>query len=77
MLHVMDLLSARGEASLLFEELLADAAVSRHRLVVTFLAILELARIQALRIFQNRSEAGLPFGPLRVRAAAPKESSDE
>jgi segregation and condensation protein A len=42
---------------------------SRPVLVATFLAILELARISALRIFQSRSEEGAPEGPIRLRRA--------
>ena len=36
---------------------------------MTFLAILELARIQALRIFQNQDDTGRLIGPIRVRLA--------
>jgi segregation and condensation protein A len=68
MIHVMDLLRYAPERSLLFEALLTDGATSRHRVVVTFLAILELAKIQALHIFQNLSPQGQPSGPLRVHA---------
>jgi segregation and condensation protein A len=42
---------------------------SRPVLVATFLAILELARITALRIFQSRNDAGAPEGPIRLRRA--------
>lgn len=69
MLAVMDQLSAGQERSLRFEDLLRDGALTRHRTVMTFLAILELAKIQALRLFQNVSAEGLPEGPLRVRLA--------
>ncbi len=69
MVHVMDRLRAAPDAVLLFEDLLVDAATTRHRVVITFLAILELAKIQALRLFQNMDEQGLPFGPVRVHAA--------
>jgi segregation and condensation protein A len=65
----MDRLSADPEGAIRFEDLLSDGAASRHRVVVTFLAILELAKIQALRIFQNLTEAGIPFGTAWVRAA--------
>jgi segregation and condensation protein A len=69
MLHVMDALRARAGASVLFEDLLADGALSRERVVVTFLALLELARIQALLIFQSIDESGRPAGPVHVRLA--------
>lgn len=42
---------------------------SRALLVATFLAILELARISALRIFQSRNDAGAAEGPIRLRRA--------
>lgn len=42
---------------------------SRSVLVATFLAILELARISALRIFQSRGDDGVPAGPIRLRRA--------
>ena len=68
MIHVLDLL--RGHAAgLLFEDLLADGQVTRQRVVLTFLAILELTRIRALRIVQNLTGDGRPHGPVRVRAA--------
>jgi segregation and condensation protein A len=69
MVYVMDRLRDAPGASLLFEELLVDEPVSRHRVVMTFLAILELAKVQALRLYQNRTEQGRPFGPVRVRRA--------
>jgi len=41
---------------------------SRPMLVATFLAILELARLTALHIFQNCSEDGAPEGAIHLRA---------
>jgi hypothetical protein len=38
--------------------------------VATFLAILELARTAALRIYQSLDEAGTPQGPIRLRRAS-------
>jgi segregation and condensation protein A len=46
----------------LFEEGASVALV-----VATFLAILELARLSALRIYQGVSESGGPEGPIRLR----------
>ncbi len=68
---VMDALRETGQGTILFEELLeqGDAPLTREHVVVTFLSILELAKIQALRIFQNLSEKGQPYGPVRVRLA--------
>lgn len=42
---------------------------TRAVLVATFLAMLELARLAALRIYQGLSERGTPEGPIRVRRA--------
>ncbi len=69
MVRIMDLLREADQDTLLFEGLLRDGAVGRHFVVMTFLAILELTRIKALRIFQNRTDEGRPFGPIRVRLA--------
>jgi segregation and condensation protein A len=70
MLYVMDRLRTGAEATCLFEDLLTGATeLTRHVVVMTFLAILELCRIQVLRIFQNQTPEGRPFGPVRVRLA--------
>jgi chromatin segregation and condensation protein Rec8/ScpA/Scc1 (kleisin family) len=66
---VMDLLHDDASAVMLFEDLLTDGQRSRHWVVMTFLAILELVRIQVLHIFQNVGENGEPIGPVRVRLA--------
>lgn len=78
MVAVIDALEA--EEIVEFDQLLRDpdgAWLSRSHLVATFLAILELARICALRIFQSRNDEGSPEGPIRLRrasdAAAPNE----
>jgi segregation and condensation protein A len=42
---------------------------SRSRLVATFLALLELARLSAVRLYQSRAESGVPTGPVQVRLA--------
>jgi len=42
---------------------------TRAVLVATFLAVLELARLAALRIYQGLSDRGTPEGPIRVRRA--------
>ena len=71
MIHVMDLV-AGNPAGLLFEELLTGAVVTRQRVVLTFLAILELTRIRALSIFQQLID-GQPEGPVCVRAAVTED----
>ena len=75
MIHVMDLVGVHA-AGLLFEELLTDAEVTRQRVVLTFLAILELTRIRALRLMQSLAEDGRPYGPVRVRAAVPNGGAE-
>jgi segregation and condensation protein A len=55
-----------------FEELFETAPgayPSRSRLVATFLALLELARLAAVRLYQSRAESGVPTGPVQVRLA--------
>jgi segregation and condensation protein A len=76
MIAVMDHLRSDPEEFMLFEDLLKDALFTRHHIVMTFLAILELARIQAVRIFQNLSDQGQPFGPVRVRLAVPIDAGE-
>jgi len=49
---------------------LADGSAGpRAFLVATFLAILELAKLATLRIFQSLDTAGAPAGPIRLRRA--------
>jgi segregation and condensation protein A len=67
MVYVMDRLRERPGLSVLFEDLLVDGGLTRARVVVTFLSLLELAKIQALLIFQNLDPEGVPHGPVRVR----------
>ncbi len=43
------------------------SAPSRAMIVTTFLAILELARLGAIRLFQSRGEQGEPRGPIHLR----------
>ena len=68
MIYIMDRLREHAPDAVLFEDLLLDGAVSRARVVVTFLGLLELARIQALTLFQTAREPGQPDGPIWVRA---------
>jgi len=42
---------------------------SRPALVATFLAILELARLAALQVYQGIDDEGTPVGPIRLRPA--------
>jgi segregation and condensation protein A len=70
MRFVMEALAA--EPSLEFErifELEPERTQSRTLLVATFLAILELVRLAAVRVYQSFDEAGAPDGPIRLRRA--------
>ena len=75
MVGVMDTLREAGVGTLLFEDLLRSGDRTRRWLLMTFLAILELAKIQAIAIFQNSSPEGRPMGPIRVRLAVPADAS--
>jgi segregation and condensation protein A len=68
-----------SDASLEFEQLFAapdGAAPSRALVVATFLALLELVRVAALRVYQGvREDDGVPDGPIRLRRS--EEGADE
>ena len=67
MIAVMQALQERE--SLEFEQVLVmgvTGAPSRTMVVTTFLAVLELTRLAALRVFQSLSETGVPRGPIRL-----------
>jgi segregation and condensation protein A len=68
MIAVMDRLGR--EETVEFTELLRDpaGAATRTLIVATFLAILELARLGVLGLYQGRSETGAPRGPIHVRS---------
>jgi segregation and condensation protein A len=61
----------RREASVLFESLFADVK-SRMEVVVTFLAMLELVKVRAIRIYQEEMA-----GPIMIEAAAGMEEAAE
>jgi segregation and condensation protein A len=68
MIVVMKLLELR--ASIDFDEVLVaeeGRPASRAVLVATFLAVLELTRLAALRLYQSVSESGVPRGPIHLR----------
>jgi len=70
MVAVMDALA--GVESLEFMGLFRTAQggfAGRSLVVATFLAILELARLSAIRVFQSLGEGGAPEGPIRLRRA--------
>jgi segregation and condensation protein A len=72
MMAVMDLLETNEQVEFTrIFQMEGDGGVpSRSVLVATFLAILELARLSALRIYQGITERGTPEGPIRVRRAS-------
>ena len=83
MVAIVDTLRERGNAE--FGELLHAAAgagtPTRALLVAAFLALLELVRIAAVRIYQSVGDDGSPTGPIRVRSlgggeAAPAPAPD-
>lgn len=77
MIAVMDVLGR--SPSLEFEqifELEPDRERSRALLVATFLAILELVRLAAVRVYQSFDEAGVPEGAIRLRRAEGADADD-
>lgn len=50
-------------------ELEARLPVTRPLLIATFLAVLELVRLAAVRVYQGLDEAGVPEGTIRLRRA--------
>ncbi len=79
MLVVMELLEANEtiEFMRIFESAGEAGPPSRAVLVATFLALLELARLSALRIYQGLSERGTPEGTIRLRRATFDTSDPE
>jgi segregation and condensation protein A len=76
MIAVMKLLEPRS--SIDFDDVLVaedGRPVSRAVVVVTFLAILELTRLAALRLYQSLSETGVPRGPIHLRRVEGPEGS--
>ncbi|MEN8182834.1 MAG: segregation/condensation protein A [Myxococcota bacterium] len=68
-----------GTGSMEFFELFRDGegrAASLAVVVATFLAILELARLGAIRVFQGVCESGAPQGPIRLRATGDELRDD-
>jgi chromatin segregation and condensation protein Rec8/ScpA/Scc1 (kleisin family) len=72
MIVVMRVLESRE--SIEFERIFFESdarAPSRLMIVTTLLAVLELTRLAALRLYQGLSAAGVPEGPIHVRRASP------
>jgi segregation and condensation protein A len=67
-----------GLESMEFERIFVDYdghRPTRLMVVATFLAILELTRLAALRLYQGLSDEGAPEGPIRLRPVAPGDPS--
>jgi segregation and condensation protein A len=64
MLAVMESLAAREACD--FEDLL-EGESTRALIVATFLAILELTRLEAIGLYQGLDDLGVPRGPIHVR----------
>lgn len=66
---VMEQLGRHGQME--FERIFGAEGVlpSRAVLIATFLALLELVRIGAVRVYQGVDEEGVPTGPIRLRPA--------
>ena len=79
MMAVMDLLESREQVEFMriFEVDGEGGVPTRAVLVATFLAILELARLSALRIYQGITERGTPEGPIRIRRATLPDASHD
>jgi segregation and condensation protein A len=69
MIAVIDRLT--GAESVEFQDLLPvrSGPTFRALVIATFLALLELTRLAAVRIYQGVNSAGAPQGPIRVRLA--------
>ncbi len=77
MIAVMDAIA--GAESLDFERLFESlgARPSRALFVTTFLAVLELVRIAALRVYQGVGEDGVPLGPIHLRPGPSRDAWNE
>ncbi len=76
MIVVMNLLELRGSVD--FDEALVaedGRPASRALVVATFLAVLELTRLAALRLYQGVSDTGVPRGPIHLRRVEGSEGA--
>ena len=78
MIYVMSLFD--GAETVEFSEVFrgtGSQGPSRAMIVATFLAILELARLSALRLFQSLDDAGAPRGEIRLRGVENTDGSPD
>ena len=66
MMFVMSMIEGRDSVE--FLQIFPAESLTRTRLIATFLAILELARLEAIALYQGVNEIGAPEGPIRLRA---------
>jgi segregation and condensation protein A len=57
-------------------ELEGEEAPGRSVLIATFLVVLELVRLAAVRVYQGLNEAGVPEGTIRLRRAEGPDADD-
>lgn len=79
MIALMDRLQA-AESLEFFDALRGpdgDAPLTRTLIVTSFLAMLELTRLQAIRVYQGIDEEGAPEGPIRLRRAGAESGWSE
>lgn len=76
MIYVMERLDVNDslEFNLIFETE-GGAGPTRPLIIATFLAMLELARLSALHVYQGVGELGAPEGPIRMRGSKHASSS--
>jgi segregation and condensation protein A len=77
MLSIMEHIGS-SDGALEFEQLFDDPSgepPTRALVVATFLALLELVRVAALRVYQGVREDGVPEGPIRLRRS--EEGAEE
>lgn len=77
MVAIVDALEAQPQLELF--DFLNDrwgARPRRSAIVATFLALLELARLSVLRVFQSVDESGAPRGPIYLRRAGDASASE-
>jgi segregation and condensation protein A len=54
----------------------SDIPLTRPLVIASFLAILELVRLQALRVYQGLGGSGSPEGPIRLRTVRDAEDGE-
>lgn len=77
MIRIMNLIDTQSSTEFYEIFKLSDGRLPTRQLIVaTFLAILELTKMNALHVYQNISDFGNPEGVIRIRRNASHEGSD-